>query len=84
LNSAFAKLIADLGVTASSATTATSAAPANSLSSSAASGGASGTSASPQPNTTPLQAFLSSFLQNLESSAGNTWSPRGNGVNVSA
>jgi len=27
---------------------------------------------------------LSGFLQNLESSAGNTWSPRGNGVNVSA
>jgi hypothetical protein len=78
LNSAFSQLISDLGGTTSTASApATAAASTNSSSSSAANG-------SPQSDTASLQAFLSSLLQNLQSGAGNSLSPLGNGVNVSA
>jgi hypothetical protein len=59
LNSAFTKLITDLGGTTS-------------------------TASSPQSGTASLQTFLSSLLQNLQSGAGNSLTPLGNGVNVSA
>ena len=59
LNSAFSKLITDLGGTTSSAS-------------------------SSQSDTASLQAFLGSLLQKLQSGAGNSLSPLGNGVNVSA
>ncbi len=78
LNSAFTKLITDLGGTTSTASTAaTGAASSNASSSSAA-------NSSPQSGTASLQAFLSSLLQDLQSGAGNSLSPLGNGVNVSA
>jgi hypothetical protein len=78
LNAAFSKLIADLGGPAPSAPPSATSAAAASTSSSPA------TSAGTQSSTASLQAFLSSFLKNLESSAHNSWSPRGNGVNLSA
>jgi hypothetical protein len=84
LNASFAKLIGDLGGTVSAASTGTTAvAPA------AGSTTATGTAAAPtsgtatHADTSALQSFLTSFLQDLQGTAASP-ATLGNGVNVTA
>ena len=67
LNAAFAKLIGDLGGTVPAASGTTAAA----------------TTAAPNPDTSGLQSFLTSFLHDLQGSAADAGA-LGNGVNVTA
>lgn len=70
LNAAFAKLIGDLGGTVSGASTGTTTVP-------------PATTAASHPDTSALQSFLTSFLQDLQGSAASAGT-LGNGVNVTA
>jgi len=82
LNSAFEKLLGDLGGNASSAAGGTA---------SSVSGTASGTSspassgsAAASQSTIALQSFLTSFLQDLQNNGANSFSPLGSSINTTA
>jgi hypothetical protein len=94
LNASFAKLIGDLGGTVAVASTGTTAVPPVTGSTTAAGTAAAGTPAAesvtaPAPgtgthaDTSALQSFLTSFLQDLQGSAASA-APLGNAVNVTA
>jgi hypothetical protein len=70
LNTAFGKLIGDLGGTVAGATAGTATSTA--------------TAAASHPDTSALQSFLTSFLQDLQGSAVSAPGKLGNGVNVTA
>jgi hypothetical protein len=70
LNTAFGKLIGDLGGTVAGATAGTATTTA--------------TAAASHPDTSALQSFLASFLQDLQGSAVSAAGKLGNGVNVTA
>jgi hypothetical protein len=91
LNAAFTKLIGDLGGTTSGAPTTSSGASTTSSGAAAATAAATGSTGtdtspagSPPADTTALQSFLTTFLQDLQSGAGSSASTLGNSVNIAA
>jgi hypothetical protein len=82
LNSAFDKLISDLGGTTSDTTSGTTSASATGAA--AGTSSAAGTATTGIADTSALQSFLTSFLQDLQSSSSAAPSTRGNSVDVSA
>jgi hypothetical protein len=89
LNASFAKLIGDLGGTVAVASTGTTAVPPVTGSTTAAGTAAAESVTAPAPgtgthaDTSALQSFLTSFLQDLQGSAASA-APLGNAVNVTA
>jgi hypothetical protein len=87
LNSAFQKLIADLGGNATGADSSSSTSSSTSSSGTAGSTGSSASSASAtgsSQSTAALQSFLTSFVQDLQNNGANSISALGSSVNTTA